>query len=266
MSGYSPAPVAPERSRQTRRPSPRRPTRCRTGPPGRARPRAAELVPVGDAVVADVPVGDDVVAPQQHAIERARARRPALRGPARRSAARRARRPPDRRCRPRCGCPAAPRRPIPSSRAARCRATATGPRPTTIMSKSKASMRCWYCAVSTVRTRGVDPEPLEVLREGQGDALEERVDQQDLERERELAVLSGSACLVCGSICQPASVSSSTALAQVVADVARCRRVVGGSYSVGEDLVGDACRGRARGAASSAGAGRPVAASSELSK
>ena len=42
----------------------------------------------------------------------------------------------------------------------------------TVMSKSKLSVRFWYCAVSTVRTRAVDAEPLEVLGEGQRDALE----------------------------------------------------------------------------------------------
>ena len=63
-------------------PSSRRPTTCRTRSAYLGETRGpAELVPVRDAVGLDVAVRDHVVAPQQHAVEGARARHQARAGP-----------------------------------------------------------------------------------------------------------------------------------------------------------------------------------------
>ena len=142
-----------------------------------------------------------------------------------------------------------------------------GPQRRSIMSKSKLSMRLWYCAVSTVRTLHVDAEALEVLHEGQHHALERRVVEQDLEGE----LAPGLASISLPSLTsQPASLSSASALRRPRADVARAvghrRREFGlvntssgilprnGSRIFSSSRRGQAARPRARSCRSSAGA------------
>ena len=200
--------------------------------------RMAELVPVGDAGRPDVPVRDHVVAPQQHAVERAAGGDQVLAvvggddladqlvddrvlDADQVAAARRDRRPRS-----------------PRSRAARCRAKALAERRSTIMSKSKVSIRFWYCAWSTRAQVDLDAEPLQVLGERAGRCARKAAESSRISNSNgsPVAALTSLPPL----ISQPASLSSSTALrrlSRLLPEPSVDRRLVGRGEHLRRQLV-----------------------------